>query len=151
MKEMVVKPIGIVKNEVKGPMRGGWEEVASEIVVEGSLLECLEGVEEFSHIIVVYWMHRVPSMERPPGKIHPQGRADLPLVGIFATRAPYRPNPLGVSMVRLVERKGNILKVMGLDAIDGTPVLDIKPYLPPLDTPLNVQVPEWVKRLRGAK
>ena len=148
MPELVLTPIGIVRNEVKEPMREGWEEVASEIVFEESLAECLEGVEEFSHIIVVFWMHRAPAMERPVGKIHPRGRADLPLVGIFATRTPHRPNPLGVSTVRLVERKGNVLKVIGLDVIDGTPVIDIKPYIPPLDSPSPVKVPDWVRKLR---
>jgi len=149
MPELVLTPIGIVRNEVKEPMQGGWGEVTSEIVLEESLAESLEGVEEFSHIIVVFWMHKVPAMERPVGKIHPRGRADLPLVGLFATRTPYRPNPVGVSTVRLVERKGNVLKVEGLDAIDGTPVIDIKPYFPPRTvSPDNLQMPDWVKRLR---
>lgn len=147
MKDIVLKPIGIVRNEVKEPRRGGWAEVVSEIIIDDSLTECLDGVEEFSHVIVVYWMHRVPPQGRPVGKVHPQGRADLPLVGVFATRAPYRPNPLGVTVVRLVERKGNVLQVAGLDAIDGTPVIDIKPYLPPYDSPPHVQVPDWVSRL----
>jgi tRNA-Thr(GGU) m(6)t(6)A37 methyltransferase TsaA len=148
MQQPVFKPIGIVRNEVKGPRRGGWEEVASEVVIEESLEECLEGLEEFSHILVIYWMHKVPPIQQPMGKIHPQGRADLPLVGLFATRTPYRPNPVGVRVARLVERKGNVLKVVGLDAIDGTPVLDIKPYLPPYDSPADFKVPDWVRRLR---
>ena len=148
MQEPVVKPIGIVRNEVKEPRRGGWEEVASEVVIEEGLEECLEGLEEFSHILVVFWMHKVPVEPRPVAKIHPQGRADLPLVGLFATRSPYRPNPIGVRVARLVERKGNVLRVVGLDAIDGTPVLDIKPYLPPYDSPADFKVPDWVRKLR---
>jgi tRNA-Thr(GGU) m(6)t(6)A37 methyltransferase TsaA len=148
MKKIVLKPIGIVRNKVQGPMRGGWEDVTSEIVVEEDLMECLDGVEEFSHIVVVYWMHRVPQEGRPPGKVHPQGRADLPLVGLFATRAPIRPNPLGLCVARLVERKGNMLTVVGLDAIDGTPVIDIKPYIPHVDSPPDVRVPDWVTKLR---
>ena len=148
MQEPVFKPIGIVRNEVKEPRRGGWEKVASEVVIEESLEECLEGLEEFSHILVVFWMHKVPSMRQPVCKIHPQGRADLPLVGLFATRSPYRPNPVGVSAPRLVERKGNVLRVVGLDAIDGTPVLDIKPYLPHLDAPADYRGPDWVSKFR---
>lgn len=147
MKELLLRPIGIVRNEVKEQMRGGWQEVVSEITIEEDLTECLEGLEEFSHIIVVYWMHRVALGGRPPGKVHPKGRADLPLVGIFATRAPYRPNPLGVSVARLKERNGNVLKVVGLDAINDSPVIDIKPYIPPLDSPPDAQVPDWVKKL----
>lgn len=145
--QMVLSPIGIVRSEVKEPRRGGWEEVASEIVIEESLAECLEGLEEFSHIIVVYWMHRVAPVRQPVSKVHPMGRWDLPLMGIFATRSPYRPNPLGVSVVRLVERKRNVLEVVGLDAIDGTPVIDIKPYAP-LDSPPDAKVPDWLKKLR---
>jgi len=148
MPELVLTPIGIVRNEVEEPVRGGWEEVTSEIVLDESLAESLEGVEEFSHIIVVFWMHKAPAMERPVGKIHPRGRADLPLVGLFATRTPHRPNPLGVSTVRLVERRRNVLKVVGLDAINGTPVLDIKPYLPEKFDKDSVQVAEWVNRNR---
>ena len=147
MKEIVLKPIGIVRSEVKEQKRGGWAEVTSEIAIEEDLTECLDGLEEFSHIIVVYWMHRVPTGERPPAKVHPRGRADLPLVGLFATRAPHRPNALGLSVVRLEERKGNILRVVGLDAIDGTPVIDIKPYLPRLDSPSDVRVADWTKKL----
>ncbi len=148
MPEIVVRPIGRVRNEVKEQRRGGWEEVASEIVIEESLTECLDGLEQFSHIIVIYWMHRVAPVKQPVTKIHPRGRADLPLVGIFSTRTPYRPNPLGVATARLVERKGNVLKVVGLDALDGTPVIDIKPYMPHYDSPPNATEADWVKKLR---
>lgn len=147
MTQIVLKPIGVVSSKVKGPMRGGWGEVTSEIVIEEGLSESLDGLEEFSHIIVVYWMHQVPTGARPPGKVHPRGRADLPLVGLFATRAPYRPNPLGVSVARLAARRGNILTVVGLDAVDGTPVIDIKPYMPPIDNPAEVRVPDWVTKV----
>jgi len=148
MEEAVFKPIGVVRNEIKEPRRDGWEKVTSEIVVDESLAEGLDGLEEFSHILVVFWMHKVPAMRQPVCKIHPQGRADLPLVGLFATRSPYRPNPVGVSAPRLVERKGNVLRVVGLDAIDGTPVLDIKPYLPHLDAPADYRGPDWVSKFR---
>lgn len=147
MKEMVLKPIGIVRSKVSEPRRAGWEQVTSEIVVDESLTESLDGLEAFSHIIVVYWMHKVLYAGLPRGKIHPQGREDLPLVGIFATRTPYRPNPLGVTVVRLLKRKGNVLRVVGLDAIDGTPIIDIKPYIPPFDSPPHVEVPDWVEKL----
>ncbi len=146
MKEIVLRPIGVVRSEVKEQRAGGWAEVKSEIAIEEGLTECLDGLEQFSHIIVVYWMHRVPR-ERPPAKVHPRGRADLPLVGLFATRAPHRPNPLGLCVARLEQRNGNILKVVGLDAIDDTPVVDIKPYLPRLDSPPDVRIAAWAKKL----
>ena len=127
-------------------MREGWEEVISELVLDTDLGEATEGLEEFSHIVVVFWMHKVPSERAIPAKIHPRGRHDLPLVGLLATRAPYRPNPVGVSIVRLLECRGNILRVKGLDAIDSTPIIDIKPYLPSHDPPSEATEPEWVTR-----
>ena len=148
MPEMVLKPIGIVRSEVKDPARRDWQEVVSEIMVDPGLEECLDGLEEFSHIMVVYWMHRAPSRVQLQGKLHPRGRADPPLVGLFATRSPHRPNPLGVSVAKLLERKGQVLKVEGLDAIDGTPVIDIKPYMPPRSvSPEELHMPDWVQRL----
>jgi len=148
MEEAVFRPIGTVRNGIKEPRRGGWEDVASEIVVNEELEDALDGLEEFSHLVVVFWLHKVPRMHQPVTRIHPQGRADLPLVGLFATRSPYRPNPVGVSAPRLLERSGNVLSVVGLDAIDGTPILDIKPYLPHLDAPDDYRGPEWVTRFR---
>jgi tRNA-Thr(GGU) m(6)t(6)A37 methyltransferase TsaA len=142
-----VKPIGWVRNEIKGLPWRQWKEVESEIVLDSAMTEALDGVEGFSHIMVVFWMHRVPEGIHHPVKVHPQGRQELPLVGVFATRAPYRPNPIGVSTVRLLERTDNVLKVKGLDAIDGTPVLDIKPCFPS-DAITQAEVPDWARRLR---
>ncbi len=148
---MELKPIGVVRNEVREHKRGGWEEVTSELVVDEELVESLEGLEQFSHIIVVFWVHKSPVGENPPSKVHPNGRADLPLVGLLATHAPFRPNPIGVSVVRLVERRGNTLTVEGLDAIDGTPVIDIKSFMPPIDNPAEVRMPDWVSKIRTEK
>jgi tRNA-Thr(GGU) m(6)t(6)A37 methyltransferase TsaA len=148
MTEIVLKPIGIVRSEVKEHKRGGWQDVTSEIVIDEEWTEHLDGLDEFSHIMVIFWMHRVPRENRPPTRIHPRGRDDLPLVGLFATRAPYRPNPIGVSVVKLLDRHDNILKVAGLDAIDGTPVLDIKSYMTPVDKPEDIRMPDWVSKIR---
>ena len=146
--EITLKPIGVVKNEVKQPPQPelDWQDVVSEIVVDSSLSEALDNLDEFSHIIVLYWMHRV-KVGRAPTRVHPKGRQELPLVGLFASRSPYRPNPLGKATVRLLERKGNILKVEGLDAIDGTPVIDIKPYIPGYDSVDDAKVPPWITSL----
>ncbi len=115
-------------------------------MVDSSLTEALDGLEGFSHIIVLYWMHQITTTQLTL-KIHPQGRQELPLVGLFATRSPYRPNPIGKTTVRLLERRGNLLRVEGLDATDGTPVIDIKPYLPEYDSVTNAKVPPWVINL----
>ena len=139
---IVIKPIGVVRNNIKELLKHGWGKVVSELVLDNTLEEALEDLEQFSHLIVVFWMHKVPPERGIPTKIHPQGRQELPLVGLFATRAPYRPNPVGVSVVRLLERQENILKVKGLDAIDGTPVIDIKPYYPG-DGIDDAHFPQW--------
>ena len=77
----------------------------------------------------------------------PRGRDDMPEAGIFAQRAKHRPNPIGVTAVRVVARDGTVLRVQGLDAIDGTPVIDIKPYVPAFDRVDGAAAPEWLERL----
>jgi len=145
--DISLKVLGTVRNGIKQRPESGWEKIVSEIVVDSRLTEALDGLEEFSHIIVIYWMHQVPALDKVPTKVHPRGRQDLPLVGLFATRAPYRLNPIGETTVRLLERRDNILKVEGLDAIDGTPVIDLKPYIPKYDSVADAKVPSWVTKL----
>jgi len=145
--DISLKVIGIVRNGIKQRPEPGWEEIVSEIVVDSRLTEALDGLEEFSHIIVIYWMHLASAPGQVPTKIHPRGRQELPLVGLFATRTPNRPNPIGKATVRLLQRQGNILKVEGLDAIDGTPVIDIKPYIPGRDAVTEAKAPSWVTKL----
>ncbi len=140
--EINLKPIGTVRNEIKEPVRRPSRDVVSEIVVDRSLTEALNNLDEFSHIIVLYWIHKSP--HRVPNKVHPRGNPENKLMGVFATRSPDRPNPIGKSTVRLLERRENVLKVQGLDAIDGTPVLDIKPYIPGYDSADNARTPSWV-------
>ena len=142
-----LKVIGIVRNGIRQRPEPGWREIVSEIVVDSRLTEALDGLEEFSHIVVIYWMHQASALGQVPTKIHPRGRQELPLVGLFATRAPHRLNPVGETTVRLLERQDNILKVKGLDAIDGTPVIDIKPYLPGRDAIADAKAPSWVTKL----
>ncbi|MBI4298011.1 MAG: tRNA (N6-threonylcarbamoyladenosine(37)-N6)-methyltransferase TrmO [Chloroflexi bacterium] len=150
-----VRPVGWVRNRIEGPKHEGWQEVVSEIEVEPELAECLEGIEGFSHIQVLFWFHKLSAKERAMRKFHPRDREDLPIVGSFATRSQRRPNPIGLTTARLLERNGNVLRVQGLDALDGTPVLDIKPYSRGLDEAEEVRVPEWVERFweegRGKK
>ena len=142
---MTLKVIGIVRNEVKErpPADFNWAETISEIVIDTSLTEALDGLEGFSHLIVLYWMHRLTPGEVPL-KIHPKGKPELPLTGLFATRTPNRPNPIGKTTVSLLQRRGNIFRVKGLDALDGTPVIDIKPYIPRSDLVADGKVPPWI-------
>ena len=137
-----LKAIGTVSNDIKQPPEQNWEGVVSCIVVDSSLTEALDNLDDFSHVIVLYWMHQRPPGQ-PPTKVHPRGKQELPLIGVFATRSPNRPNPVGKATVRLLQRRGNKLMVEGLDAIDGTPVIDIKPYIPGYDSAANARVPQW--------
>lgn len=142
---MIVTEIGVVRNGVTRPPEAGWAQVTSELVMEPGLGEALDNLEEFSHLIVLYWMHQRERF-KVPLKVHPKGRAELPLVGLLATRSPDRPNPLGHTVVRLLERRGNVLLVEGLDAFDGAPVIDLKPYLPQNDSVADAEVPTWIPK-----
>ena len=141
---MNLKAIGVVSNAIKEPIRHGWREVVSEITVNSELTEALDGLEDFSHLIILYWMHQLPEGRKLPLKVHPMGNQDSPLTGRFATRSPSRPNPVGQATVELLERRANVLKVKGLDAIDGTPVIDIKPYIPGYDSAPDAKAPQWM-------
>lgn len=145
--EIALMPIGQVRNQVPKPRHHGWDEIVSEIVLDPSLSPALDGIEEFSHLVVLFWLHQVTAEERRRRKIHPKDRLDLPLVGVLATRTQYRPNPIGLSVVKLLERRGNVLKVLGLDATNGTLVLDLKPWIPERIPPEEVRLPAWLASL----
>ena len=143
--EINMKPIGIVRSEIQEPTRQRHHDLISEIIINEDLTESLDNLDEFSHIIVLYWIHK--SGRPAPKKVRPRGNPEHELMGVFATRSPARPNPIGKATVRLLERRDNILEVRGLDAIDGTPVLDIKPYIPGYDSVKGATAPSWmVKR-----
>jgi tRNA-Thr(GGU) m(6)t(6)A37 methyltransferase TsaA len=134
-------PIGVVKNGVnKRPP--SWKDVISEIHIRKDLQEGLDNLKEFSHILVLFYLHLSVSLHL---KVHPRGDDALPLVGVFGTRAPVRPNPIGVTISELLSVRENILTVKGLDAFDQTPVLDIKPHLP---MPDPVRLPQWVGKTK---
>jgi len=144
-----LKPIGFVKRTSKQEdVRD--RSLVSRIVVERELTKALDGIDDFSHILVVFWMHRVPKEETKILKVHPRGRTDLPLLGVFATRTAFRPNPIGLTLVELLKRRRNVLTVRGLDAYDGTPVLDLKPFNH-RDMAVDARVPEWHKKLEEKK
>jgi tRNA (adenine37-N6)-methyltransferase len=144
---MELRPIGVVKSPVKEAVDKDWGEVVSEIRLEPEYAGGLAGLEEFSHIQVIFFMHQAAWNPATDLVRRPRGRADMPQVGIFAQRARHRPNPIGLTTVALVGVRDNVLTVRGLDAIDGTPVLDIKPYNPGFDAREEVKVPEWMSRL----
>jgi tRNA-Thr(GGU) m(6)t(6)A37 methyltransferase TsaA len=146
--QITLRPIGRVRNSIRSKKREGWETVVSRIELRPKYAGALEGIEGYSHFLVLFWLSRVPSAARGKIlKIHPRSRPDLPLVGFFATRTQYRPNPIGLTQVQLLGRKGNILTVKGLDALNGSPVIDIKPISPKTEMKARFRVPDWYYRL----
>ncbi|MGD8281548.1 MAG: TrmO family methyltransferase [Gemmatimonadota bacterium] len=129
------------------PKDRDWGKVQCVIEVAPELAQGLLGLSDFSHAVVVTFLHGAHFEAARHLTRRPQGRDDMPVVGIFAQRAKDRPNPIGVTAVRVVSVVGGRVTVLGLDAIDGTPVLDIKPYYPQYDAPDEVTVPGWVNRL----
>jgi tRNA-Thr(GGU) m(6)t(6)A37 methyltransferase TsaA len=159
---MQLRPVGVVKSPLKQPSlvaesgdlewhpkegRREWRTQVSELIIDSSLAGTLEGIEDFSHLLVLYWAHRVPREGRSIIKAHPMGRKDLPLVGIFSTCSPARPNTICAIVVRLLERKENVLTVEGLDALDGSPLIDIKPYIPSYYHADNVKMADWMLQI----
>ena len=146
--EVTLRPVGVVRSprtDVRDTT--GWGTVTSRIDLDAELGEgVLDGLQDFSHVEVVLWFDQVERRASYAGVTPPRGRADLPAVGVFAARGPNRPNPLGVSACRLLEVTGSSLTVAGLDAVEGTPVLDLKPVMAAL-LPQGVSEPAWSERL----
>lgn len=148
--EFTVRPVGFVRSPLKdpadAPRQGGLTDQEAEIVIDPAFLPAMEGMADrvaspgggppadgrlrSGKIIVFCWMHRG---ERDRMKVHPCGREERPERGVFSTRSPHRPNPISLHTVSLLSVEGNVLRVRGMDAIDGTPVVDIKPHSPELD------------------
>jgi tRNA-Thr(GGU) m(6)t(6)A37 methyltransferase TsaA len=140
-------PIGLVcRGRRRGAADDAWENAEAEIEIDARWAGALDGIDEFSHVWVIWWLD---ASEGPPQTlhVHPERRQDLPFVGLFATRSPRRPNPIALTAVRLLGREGARLRVLGLDAFEGSPVLDLKPYLRRGDQISDVSQPEWLERL----
>jgi tRNA (adenine37-N6)-methyltransferase len=135
------RPIGVVRNRLRSPRAEGWQDLRSDIIFKDELETALQGLEGFSHVIVVFDMNQVPESERRLTASLPG--AEGPQRGVLTTRSQLRPNAIGVSVVSLLHRRKAVLRVRGLDALDGTPVLDIKPYLPPYDAVADARLPDW--------
>jgi len=138
--------IGHVKSEVTEPADMNWGQVESEIILEPEYAPGLLGLEGFSHLLVLTFLHEAEYNPEKHLRRHPQEREDMPLLGIFAQRARHRPNRIGVTAVEILEVCEDRVKVRALDAIDGTPVIDIKPYVPVYDS-RDVKTPEWMNKI----
>lgn len=141
-----MEPIGVVCNDVQGKKDTSWGEDISTIRLNEEYIGGLQGLHDFSHVTIIYYLDQAVYNREKHLKRHPQNREDMPLVGIFSQRGKDRPNRIGMTSVQIVEVSEDTLTVKGLDAIDGTPVLDIKPYYPVYDRK-DATVPEWVDRL----
>ena len=139
-----MRPIGFVSRASLGENERDRSLVA-KVVLNEDLAPALDGIEEWSHIYVIFWLDRVVHTAEP--ELHHRGDS----VGIFAARSPIHPNPIGLTLVELVKREGNVLWVRGLDAYDGTPVVDIKPYPDWEQGHLRVvtdfKIPGWLARI----
>jgi tRNA-Thr(GGU) m(6)t(6)A37 methyltransferase TsaA len=145
MDEIKIKPIGVARNTVKESRFGEFDDEITEIEVEEEYKDGLNCIDDYSHLIIVFWMDKVRSCNI----IHrPQGNPDVPEVGIFSCRCPPRPNHIAMTTVRLVGHEGNRIKVKGLDIIDGTPIIDIKPFWPQYDNVEEWIIPDWVNKLK---
>ncbi|MEM2147385.1 MAG: tRNA (N6-threonylcarbamoyladenosine(37)-N6)-methyltransferase TrmO [Candidatus Bathyarchaeia archaeon] len=104
----------------------------------------LKGIEGFSHLIVLYWIHlRNSEEERRTLLVFPRRHTAKTETGVFACRSPSRPNPIGLCVVELLKRENCVLTVKGLDALEGSPIIDVKPYIPRTDSVHNARLPEW--------
>ncbi|MBS3758131.1 MAG: tRNA (N6-threonylcarbamoyladenosine(37)-N6)-methyltransferase TrmO [Desulfobacterales bacterium] len=165
----VLHPVGTVKSELKKPVLGATKDgieikedmdkikqqhqqiksLVSELEISPEFDGILEGIEDFSHIMVLYWPHLLAQERRSLRKVHPMGRKDLPEKGIFSTCSPARPNPVLVSTVRLLAREANTLRVQGLEAVDGSPIIDVKPFVRTLHGTENPSIPDWMKKIHA--
>jgi tRNA-Thr(GGU) m(6)t(6)A37 methyltransferase TsaA len=144
MKKIALTPIGVVKNKVKKPRFGSFKSEVSQVVLNKKFTDALNGIEDYSHVIIVFWMDKVKDKVITH---RPQGNPDVPIVGIFSCRCPQRPNPIAITTVKLLSRKQNTIKVKGLDVLNETPVIDIKPYWPVYDKVKTAKMPKWVSKL----
>ena len=134
-KQSKLKFIGIVESA---------GETEARVRVFPEFCDGLKEIDQFSHLIILYWIHlRDKKKERNTLQVVPRRHAANVKVGVFACRSPSRPNPTGLSVVKLVKINGCNLTVNGLDAIEGSPIIDIKPYIPRADSIPNARVPEW--------
>jgi tRNA-Thr(GGU) m(6)t(6)A37 methyltransferase TsaA len=152
---IILNPIGFVKTEFAGEelRNRPIEELEADIEILEEYADGLEAIDGFSHLLIFFYMHKITAENRKKLKTKPRivtkyglNLEEIPLVGAFCLDTPNRPNPIGLSAVRLLWRKGKILHVKGIDALNGTPVLDIKPYSPARRIE-KFELPEWYKNI----
>ena len=149
MNDFTVKPVGVVRSPRKDLTDDFWGDVIAEIHLDPGQFtpEALFGLTDFSHVEILFLMNQVDPAKVERGARHPRERTDWPLVGIFAQRGKARPNRIGLSRAKIVGVDGLLLRVQALDAIDGTPVLDIKPFMSEFAPRGPTKQPIWANEL----
>lgn len=147
MKEIKLIPIGFVSSPVTEQTDENWGKITSRILLQTEYIGALSGLEDFSHAIIITYLHQAKYEKEKHLQRRPRGLESMPKVGIFSQRAKDRPNPIGVTAVKIINVGDGYIEVQGLDAINHTPVLDIKPYYPRYDKIDSPKVPEWVNKL----
>jgi tRNA-Thr(GGU) m(6)t(6)A37 methyltransferase TsaA len=149
---LTLRPIGIVRGGRSEAVDDGWDGVPASIVLDSNRFkpDALLGLDAFSHIEVIYYFHAAAAEREETAARRPRDRPDWPLVGIFAQRGKNRPNRLGVTTCRLLAVEDLSIRVQGLDAIDGSPVLDIKPYMSGFAPRGPLREPRWARELMAA-
>jgi len=158
MSEIIFKPIGQVKTQsTESDIRAEGKDLAGELEIYAEFEPALEGIDGYSHLFVLGYFDRLRPDQIGPLQVKPRRLVkrgfkleELPLLGVFALDSPTRPNPIGLTLVRLLGRQGRFLKVSGLDFFDGTPILDIKGYRPTYRAD-EFSVPDWYKKLQDAR
>ena len=137
IKTICLNPVGVVKKQAQRT----WLEISPEYT------PALKGLQDFSHLWVFYWFNKNDNPEeRRTLQVHPRRDPANPLTGVFACRAPVRPNLIGFTACRIIKVEGNVVEVADLDARDGSPILDLQPYIPGGDAIPEAVTPEWLKR-----
>ena len=144
-----LEPIGSVRSSRQEVRDDGWDDETATITLDADVYggDALAGLDSFSHVEVLYFFDRVQPEKIEVGARHPRGNQDLPLIGIFAQRGKNRPNRLGLTVARVLRVDGLSVHVAGLDAIDGTPVLDLKPFMAEFGPRGAVRQPAWATDL----
>ena len=144
---ITMTPVGYVRGGRAEVEDDAWGSVTARIELDGFGTDALLALDEFSHVEVLFVFDRVDPHGVCRGARHPRGRTDWPLVGIFAQRAKDRPNRIGSTVCEIVTVEGSTLEVRGLDAVDGTPVLDLKPFMPGFAPRTEIRQPAWAQEL----
>ncbi len=142
---VALQPVGVVRNGQHDAARQDWRGVRSRIELKADLEPALAGLRDYSHVIVIGWLHQIPGELRARLQAYPSGDARLPLQGALALRGGARPNPVSFTVCRLRKVAGSVLEVDDLDLVDGTPVLDVKPYIAFYDAEPKASLPKWAR------